>query len=295
MLLAAALLAVALVLLALVPRHLLAARWPVRAPVVALVLWQAVGLAAGLLALELALTLALAPHGRTHAAALAGLRDGPSPWWSLLAAALGGLLLVRLLQVLLRSLVRTVRARRRHRQLVDLLSTRNPLVRGASVLEHDLPVAYCLPGLRPRVVVSQGALLRLTPAEVDAVLAHERAHVDQRHDLVVLPFTALRATLPVLPAVCAASEEVALLVEMLADDHAVRQHDRTTLARALYKVGAGQVPDGGLGAGDRGVLLRAGRLLDPPGALPLRGRLLVLLAAAGTLALPPLGLVVPLL
>ena len=295
MLLAAALLTVALVLLALSPRALLAARWPVRDPVGALVLWQALGLAAGLLALELALTLALAPYGDTHAAALGMLGQAPAVWWSLLAAAVGALLLVRLLQVLLRSGLRTAQARRRHRQLVDLLSTRNPLVRGASVLEHDLPLAYCLPGLRPRVVVSQGALLRLPPAEVEAVLAHERAHVDQRHDLVVLPFTALRATLPGLPSVCAASDEVALLVEMLADDRAARRHDRATLARALYKVGTGQVPDGGLGAGDRGVLLRAGRLLEPPPALSLGGRLLVLTAAAYAAALPPLGLLVPLL
>ncbi|MCW2779088.1 MAG: peptidase Ste24p [Frankiales bacterium] len=294
---AAALIAAALVLLARVPDRLAAAGWPTRCPLEALVLWQSLGLAAGLLSLELALTVALAPYGATQVGAARALLDGGErpTWWSLVAGAVGLLLLGRLLQVLLDSVVRTLRARRRHRQLVDLLATRNPLVRGASVLEHDLPVAYCLPGLRPRVVVSQGALLTLSGPELEAVLAHEQAHVDQRHDLVVLPFAALRATLPASRAVCTASQEVALLVEMLADDRAARSHDRTVLARALYKVGSGRPPQGSLAAADRGVLLRAERLLDPPPPLPASARALVLAAAAGTAALPLLGLVVPLL
>ncbi len=292
MLAAAAVLAVAVVLLALVPARLAGASWPLRAPVVALVLWQALGLAAGLLALEALSTVALAPYGDTHLEALRSLSGRP-PWWGGLAGLLGLALLGRLLWVLVGSAVRTVRARRQHRRMVDLVSTRNPLVRGASVLESDLPVAYCLPGLRPRVVVSQGALRRLTGPEVEAVLAHERAHVDQRHDLVVLPFTALRATLPRLPAVRTAVEEVSLLVEVLADDHAARGHDRTVLARALYKVGGAASPDGGLAAGDTGVLVRAGRLLDPPPPLPTGARLLVLLASAVVVVLPVLGLLLP--
>ncbi len=145
------------------------------------------------------------------------------------------------------------------------------------------------------MVVSQGALLALSAAELDAVLAHERAHVDQRHDLVVLPFTALRATFPAVGAVRTAAGEVALLVELLADDRAARDHDRTVLARALCKVGTGRVPAGGLGAGDTGVLLRAERLLDPPAPLPPSRRLLVVLASAAVGALPLLGLLLPLL
>lgn len=53
-------------------------------------------------------------------------------------------------------------------------------------MEHPSPAAYCLPGLRPRVVVTRGALSAPTGAEVAAVLGHERAHATGRHDLVVL-------------------------------------------------------------------------------------------------------------
>jgi Zn-dependent protease with chaperone function len=293
-LLAAALLTVALLLLALVvPGRLAAADWPTRSPVLGLLLWQALGLAGGLLALEIAATVALAPYGSTHGEAIAGLGEGPERWWSLLAGLIGLAVLLRLVQALLTATVRTLRDRRRHRALVDLVATRNPLLRGIDVLGHDLPVAYCLPGLRSRVVVSSGALRRLSGEEVDAVLAHEQAHLDQRHDLVVLPFVALDRTFPVLPAVRTASGEVALLIEMLADDLAARRHDRTVLARALYKVGRGAVPAGGLAAGGPEVLVRASRLLDPPPALTLGPACLAVLASATVLALPLVGILLP--
>ena len=211
-----------------------------------------------------------------------------------MAGALGVAVLARLLWVLVASTVRTVRLRRRHRLLVDLVATRNPLLRETAVVDSAHPVAYCLPGLRPRVVVSRGVLTALDEDELRAVLDHELAHVVQRHDLVVLPFVALRATFPRLPAVCAAVEQVALLVEMLADDRAARRHDRDVLARALAKVGGAPAPAGGLGATTSGVLLRAARLLVPPPPLPLGGRLAVALAALGVALLPVAGVLVPL-
>ena len=309
MLVAAAALAVCLLLLVVVFPGLLArSAWPHRAPSYALVLWQAAGLSGGLLALEITVTVALAPAGATQLGAIAALRDGeagPLPWWSWAAFALAALLFARLLSVLVVSAGRTLLARRRHRVLVDLVATRNPLLAGTRVVDHDVPLAYCLPGLRPRVVVSRGVLALLREDEIRAVLAHETAHLQQRHDLVVLPFAALGATFPGLPAVRIAREQVALLVEMLADDHAARRHPPVVLARALYKVGAsgyGGVPDGGLGALGPDpppaqpvleVTLRAQRLVCPPPSLPFIARVAVLLGAAALLGLPVLGLVLP--
>jgi Zn-dependent protease with chaperone function len=309
--LAAGTVLVCLLLLAwAVPRTLAGAPWALRCPAQALLLWQAVGLAVGLLAIEVAVTLALAPAGPTHAEALSALLSGqsvPMPIWSGVALAVGVLLLLRLLTVLLSSAALTLSARRRHRRLVDLVGTRNPLLAGARVVDHDVPLAYCLPGLRPRVVVSSGVLALLRDDEVRAVLAHEAAHVDQRHDLVVLPFVALRSTFPGVAGLRTAQSEVALLVEVLADDAATRKHAPDALARALYKIGAAGVPAGGFAAGGppaathgRGrasssVLLRVQRLLEPQPPLPVRTRLLVLVATLGVLALVPLGLLLPLL
>lgn len=301
MLLAAAGLTICLLLLATwVPVRLARARWVSRAPGLALLLWQAVGLAAGLLALEVAATLALSPAGDNHLAAVRALAAGTAPAlpaWSGVALALGVLVLLRLLAVLLASAAVTLRSRHRNRVLVDLVATRNPLLARARVVDHAVPLAYCLPGLRPRVVLSSGVLALLSEQEVRAVLAHEAAHVDQRHDLVVLPFVALRETFPMLRSVRTAQEEVGLLVEMLADDRAASRHPREVLARALYKVGAGQVPAGGLGAGGEGgpVLLRAQRLLHPLPPLSLPARAAVLAATAFVFAMAPLGLLLPML
>ena len=58
------------------------------------------------------------------------------------------------------------------------------------------PLAYCLPGVRSRVVVSEGTLYTLTDTEVSAILSHERAHLRARHDLVLEAFTAVHAAFP---------------------------------------------------------------------------------------------------
>lgn len=48
--------------------------------------------------------------------------------------------------------------------------------KGFALIETEARFAYCVGLLRPRIVVSRGLLARLTPPELAAVLAHERAH-----------------------------------------------------------------------------------------------------------------------
>ncbi len=294
MLAAASVLAGCLLLVATaLPAWLARVDWPQRSPALALVLWQALGLAAGLLTLTLLVTVALAPLGADHVTALRHLRD--AGWQTWVAGLLALAVLLRLLTVLLASTARTLRARHANRVLVDLVASKNLLLHGASVVEHDVPLAYCLPGLlRPRLVLSRGTLELLTHDELQAVVAHEQAHLAQRHDLVVLPFVALARTFPAVPAVATAQAEVALLVELMADDRAARKHDRAQLARALWKIGAGGTPAGALGLAGDDVLLRAHRLLEPPLPLGNVARLAVGLLALVVAASPLAGVAVPL-
>jgi Zn-dependent protease with chaperone function len=280
-----------LVVATALPAWLAAADWPQRSPALGLVLWQALGLAAGLLTLSLLATIALAPLGHDHLDALRHLGDAGAVTW--IAGLLAAAVLTRLLSVLLVSTARTLRARHDNRVLVDLVASPNLLLRGASVVDHDVPLAYCLPGLRPRLVLSRGTLDLLTSEEVQAVVAHEQAHLAQRHDLVVLPFVALAATFPAVPAVSTAQAEVALLVELMADDRAARRHDRAQLARALWKIGTGGAPAGALGLAGEDVLVRARRLLDPPAPLGWAARAGVALLALVVAASPLTGLAVP--
>lgn len=291
---AAGVLAGCLLLVATVlPGWLARVDWPRRSPALALVLWQALGLAAGLLSLALLTTLGLAPLGATYLGALRHLdRSG---WPTVVFLVLATAVLLRLLTVLVASTARTLKARHDNRVLVDLVASQNLLLRGASVVDHDVPLAYCLPGLRPRLVLSRGTVELLTSSELQAVVAHEQAHLAQRHDLVVLPFVALQATFPAVPAVDTAQAEVALLVELMADDAASHAHDRALLARALWKIGTGGAPLGALGLAGDDVLLRARRLLEPPARLGLPARVGVTLLAVVVAASPLSALVVPLL
>jgi Zn-dependent protease with chaperone function len=276
-------------------RRLAAAAWVRREPRAALVLWQAIGLAAGLAAVGACVAVGVAPLGPTFAEALAewaarGVAGDPTGGVDAVHLAVLGVGLVlfgRLLGVLALAGWRTARTRRRHREVVDLVGRPWERDRGATVVDHPGVAAYCLPGPRSRVVFSAGALDLLDDDELDAVLAHERAHVAERHDLVVLPFSAWASALPWIPGVRAARRSVARLVEMVADDRACAGRDRAVLATALARVGSAgaAAPAGALGAVDDAVVDRVRRLLDPPEPFP-RARRLALTAAAALVALP---------
>ncbi|SCL27338.1 Peptidase family M48 [Micromonospora nigra] len=246
--------------------------WPWRSPRVAILCWQAVGLAVGLSAMGLPMALGLTTYDRATGSALLALADdlahGTLPV-GVGAAQLGlvgvgfGIGVV-LLTTTVRSIHGTVRVQRRHRDLLALVARRDPTVPGALVLDHPSAAAYCLPGVKPRVVVSAGALSLLDRAELAAVLAHERAHARERHDLVLLPFTALCRALPWFRWVRQAHERVALLVEMRADDKARQTHADAPLAGALRRfaaAGTHVTPAGALGMGDRDLDVRVQRLL----------------------------------
>jgi Zn-dependent protease with chaperone function len=153
------------------------------------------------------------------------------------------------------------------------------------------PLAYCLPGVRSRVVVSEGTLTQLANDEVSAILTHERAHLRARHDLVLEAFTAVHAAFPRLVRSSNALGAVQLLVELLADDAAVRAAGRTPLARALVACAAGRAPSGALAAGGASTVVRV-RRLSGRGNSPMLSAA-AYLAAAAVLVVPTVALAVP--
>jgi Zn-dependent protease with chaperone function len=130
-----------------------------------------------------------------------------------------------------------MRQRRRHLQLVELLSTPMPDRPGTRLIENEAPVAYCLPGApRSVTVLSDGLLRLLSEDELAAVVAHERAHVTQHHHIVLIAFKAWRTALPWFPIASRAEDAVALLVELLADDDARQVVSDDVLASAVTAV-----------------------------------------------------------
>jgi hypothetical protein len=147
------------------------------------------------------------------------------------------------------------------------------------LLDHPLAAAYCLPGVRPRIVLSRGVIDALSHAELCAVVSHENAHARGRHDLVIQPFRAWRQTFPFLAAGRAALESVELLVELAADNAAIRRGHRAALAAALRTLAAT--------GGDAQVRVRGRRLAGPPRPLSRLAAGAVCAAAAVLVCLPP--------
>ncbi|MFB7905832.1 M56 family metallopeptidase [Kitasatospora sp. NPDC056076] len=196
-------------------------------------------------------------------------------WW-LLATA--GALLTGLLAAVG---ARTGRARRRHRAVLDVVAVRDRHW-GALVLEHAHPTIYCLPGRRSRVVLSRGALRLLDERQLAAAVAHEHGHIRGRHHLFRLPVDTFALLLGPLPLARLGRSEVALLLEMAADDAALAEVSRSELASALCALAvSGTTPGGTWGVASTGVLARVRRL-----ARPGSGRRRQLACRLGVLTLP---------
>ncbi len=118
------------------------------------------------------------------------------------------------------STFRARRAQSRQRLLLDLVG--HPQQGPMTVIEHTAPLIYALPGREPKIVATTAAIHALSPTELTAVLAHERNHLSARHDLAILPFAMLRRLFRQSPLFLAIHAEVEVLLEMCADDHAVR-------------------------------------------------------------------------
>jgi len=247
------------------------AGWVQRAPRAGVLLWQCVGLSAILSGMAAGVAVAVS---RYHEGLLGGTEDlvrgvfGGSPLAGLglydalgltLAADLGIVLCACFLAVT----ARTVRMRSRHRRLLDLVAYASPEYPDTELLVDQRAVAYCLPGLRPRIVLSDGTLALLPRDELWAVIEHERAHAHEHHGLVMLPITGLRALFGWIPYARFAPPNVALLLEMAADDFSSKRTGRRPLAAALVRMAtSGVTPSCAFAASGSDVVMRVRRLLS---------------------------------
>ncbi|MBN9631103.1 MAG: M56 family metallopeptidase, partial [Actinobacteria bacterium] len=224
-----------------VPLILATAKWRAAAQVLALALWQSIALAGGISMIGSLLLAGLEPFGDDLASRVSGaaaaLFSGPLPpdvsllHTFFLSAAV--LLTAHLVLNLALTSVRSRRQRHRHMELLRLLSSPLPDEPATRIIDHPAPAAYCLPGARSVTVLSEGMIELLSPEELEAVIAHERAHLRQKHHLLLDAFRSWKRALPWFPIATRAQDAVALLVEMLADDTARRASGDAVLADAI--------------------------------------------------------------
>lgn len=277
-------------------------RWTSQAPRLAIVIWQC--LTASVVAAVVSGGLALlVPSVHFHAdlgqllrACMVALQARyATPAGTAAAVAGAGLaagVVLRVGVAMVVTLIATARWRRRHVAGLAVLSAPARYA-DACVLAEDEPLVYCLPGAHRRIVVTTGALRRLSAAELQAVLCHERGHLRQRHHLVLAGAAGLRRAFPRSRVMRTAHLEIERLVELLADDAASRTSDRLDLAAALLSLSDGPSPRHALGAADTAAAQRVRRLIEPPRRFDPVLAAAVYALAAVMLVLPVAALVGP--
>jgi Zn-dependent protease with chaperone function len=271
------------------------ARWPARAPLLAIITylsaaWSVVA-ALGLAGLTLAV----------HATAIGGelsqligacvlrLRAAYATPGGATAAGLGLTLAAAVLARTALTAVTHLRAVRRqavqHAQTARLVG-RPDAALGAVLVDHEQPAAYCVAGPHPTVILTTAALQALDSGQVEAVLAHERAHLASHHHRLLAIARIGRQVLPFLPLMRDADRQITRLVEMHADDAATAARGTGPLATALVVLAAAAGPAPGLAAATTDAVQRIQRLLRPAEPLS-RVRRQLLRAGAAALALTP--------
>lgn len=126
--------------------------------------------------------------------------------------------------------------------------------RGFTLVRFDAAeaLAYAMPGRAPEIFVSSAMESLLPPAQLEAVLAHEYAHLRHRHGGAMRIAQVNALCLPRLRSGRALQRATTLLVELAADDAAARQAGAAHLANALSALAHH--------TGNAGMALRAERL-----------------------------------
>lgn len=222
---------VAAVCTLLAPPLLARARWAIWRPRRALACWH-LALAGGLIGLVCPLVCAVVATRISASEGLPGLVLSLAGWCCVfLLGACYALLLGRGEPVV-----------RRELGVSDLLRTaalgcpqREEHRPGVMIryVDTDEPLAFSFHAPRPTVVIGRRVQQGLPAAELEAIIAHERAHLKGRHQLAVRLATIGVACAPRFAPAQQLQRSTQLLVELIADDAAVARCGRPVVESAL--------------------------------------------------------------
>ena len=271
--------------------------WARRSPRIAISLWLTLA-ASWVAAVPLAALTLLTPASLTWQASGGRAAGNPAGMASWTPAAVAGIALavaivLRASWHLVTGLARDWREHRAHAAFLAAVGRPDQAL-NVVILDTDAPAAYCLPRGRHRIVVSAGAVSRLSPGQLQGVLAHERAHLRGHHHLMLAVAAGLGRAFPAIPLLSRATAELAVLAEMTADDAASRRHHAADLAAALITLAGGGSRATALTAGGPAAIARVQRLLAPPKRPPPLLRTARLAAGVAALGLPAVIACLPL-
>ncbi|THJ74560.1 M56 family metallopeptidase [Candidatus Frankia alpina] len=282
------------------PHRLSEASWASRAPRLAISTWLAAATSVACAALLAAAVLIVPAHVLGDSLVLLVQGCGWSghglpalPWTVPRAVGIAAMIgmTLRLGYAAARVVGAQRRLRARHRRDVRLAGRFHPTL-DVFVLDHAHPSAFCLPGRGGTVVLTAGALRTLPPAELAAVIAHERTHLDRRHHHLLTCAAVLDRAFPLVPVFGETHRELRRLVELAADDGATRNCAPQTVARAVLRLAAPPTTSA-LGMGSTAVRQRVQRLLTARTPLHRSAVVARALLVAALLLLPAAVLTLP--
>lgn len=141
------------------------------------------------------------------------------------------------------------------RRLKQSGSARTVLGHQVTVIDDAQLVAFALPRSCRGTVISRATMEALTAEELEAVLAHEEAHLRQRHHVITSAVEGITRPLRWVPLVRCVADAIPHYLEVAADNAARERVSTTTLASALLKLG--EKPKHPSGASRQAALLHA--------------------------------------
>ncbi len=116
------------------------------------------------------------------------------------------------------------------------------------LIDSDTPICFCAGFISPRIYLSRGMVAKLTPDELEALLLHEKYHMENHDPLKILLGKTVVSALFFIPILRAIFKHYLAEKEVAADQSAIRYQGHSHgIAGALYKM-----------------LLEAPMVLNPP-------------------------------
>lgn len=222
------------------PIFLAKAKWTQRAPFFAIILWQSIGLSGGISLIGAFLVYGLSKLDSNTNLTIKqilntkNLENYNINFWSIFTISTAILITIHLLLSLLTNYLKVTKQRKTHRNKLNIISSKHKNIPKTIIIKHETPIAYCLPGGSKSItVLSQGLLNLLNTNEINAVIKHEQAHLRQKHHLLLLAFAAWNTAFPWLITTKIAQNCVNNIIEMLADDEALKTTQKTDLIQAI--------------------------------------------------------------
>ncbi|MBD0382019.1 M56 family metallopeptidase [Paenibacillus sedimenti] len=188
--------------------------------------------------------------------------------------------------VIVRQILVSIRSTRRLRScqdagLTSIYSSKYRLRKHELVvIQNKTPIALTMGVLKPRIVVSAGLLQMLEHSELDAVMEHEKFHLQHRDPLAIFLLSLLSISMWYVPLFRWVLDKYKIMIEIMADQYAMSKiPSAKDLGSALLKMlkQQGQIPKRSISYAsfaETSINLRIMHILEPQTQLSLRMPLL---------------------